>query len=258
MKKILKKFKFFYDQITLKELVIKVIFYPFYKIRNKFLERKIFKKKNNKDIFTEINNVNYWNDQKSKSGSGSSLKSTENIRLKIPTIIKEFNIKSIIDVPCGDFFWFSKIIDELDIEYLGGDIVENIIIGNKKFENKKVKFKQFDIINDVIPNYDLLICRDCLFHFSYDDIKRTFENFKNSQFQNILITNHDLEKTDIENEEIKTGSFRYLDFHLPPFNFKKNYNQQILDLNYPRDRADKVMLIYSREKFISNIEDFLR
>ena len=116
MKKILKKFKFFYDQITLKELVIKVIFYPFYKIRNKFLERKIFKKKNNKDIFTEINNVNYWNDQKSKSGSGSSLKSTENIRLKIPTIIKEFNIKSIIDVPCGDFFWFSKIIDELDIE----------------------------------------------------------------------------------------------------------------------------------------------
>ena len=96
-----------------------------------------------------------------------------------------------------------------------------------------------------------------MFHFSFEDIKKTFENLKQSKFKYILITNHDLEKTNIKNEEIITGSFRFLDFHLPPFSFKKNYNLEILDLDYPKTRVDKKMLIYLKENFIFNVENFL-
>ena len=171
----LRKIKYFYKEIGIKKLITKILFYPFVKSRNKLLEKKIFKKKNSKDIFTEIYNTNYWNDKESKSGTGSSLKSTENIRLKLPLIIEKLNIKSIIDVPCGDFYWFSKIINDLNIEYLGGDIVEKIIFENKKFASKKIEFKQLDIINDKLPYGELLICRDCLFHFSFEDIKLLLE-----------------------------------------------------------------------------------
>ena len=225
-----KKIKYYYQHIGLAKLIVKIISYPFKKIRNNILEKKIFEKTNNKDVFSEIYNTNYWNEKESKSGTGSSIKSTENIRTKLPIIIKEFNIKSIIDAPCGDFFWFSKIINDFKVQYLGCDIVEKIILENKKFENEKIKFKQFDLIKDEIPHADLLICRDCLFHFSFKDIEKTFKNFKKSKFKYILITNHDLENTEIINEDIHTGSFRFIDFHLSPFNFKRNYTQKILDL----------------------------
>lgn len=255
--KIIEKIKYYYKEIGLINIIIKILFYPLVIGRNKFLEKKIFKKKNNKDVFTEIFNTNYWNDNESKSGTGSSLKSTENIRLKLPLIIKKLNIKSIIDIPCGDFFWFSKIINILDIEYYGGDIVEKIIQSNQKFATKKIQFKQLDLINDELPYGDLLLCRDCLFHFSFDNIKKAFENLKKSKFKYILITNHDFEKTNTKNQEIKTGSFRYLDLHFPPFNFNKNYNQEILDPDYPKTHVNKKMLIYSKENFILNVENFL-
>ena len=61
----------------------------------------------------------------------------------------------------------------------------------------------------------------------------------------------------MKNEEIITGSFRYLDLHFPPFNFKKNYNQEILDPDYPKTHVGKKMLIYSKENFILNVENFL-
>ena len=254
---ILSKIKNYYNTIGLKFLVFKIISYPYNKIKNKILEKKIFKFNNNKDVFTEIYNTNYWNDKDSRSGTGSSLKSTKNIRLQLPLIIERLNIKSVADIPCGDFQWFKKIIDNLEIDYFGGDLVDKLIIENKKYENTKVIFKQFDIINDKIPIVDLLICRDCLFHFSFEDIRKTFKNLKLSKFKYILITNHDLEKQNITNKQIRTGSFRLLDFHLSPFNFNKNYEQEILDIDFPRIHIDKKMLIYSKENFLLNIKNYI-
>lgn len=38
-------------------------------------------------------------------------------------MLKKYSIKSILDIPCGDFSWMKKI--ELDgIEYIGADIVK--------------------------------------------------------------------------------------------------------------------------------------
>jgi hypothetical protein len=167
------------------------------------------------------------------------------------------NIKSIIDIPCGDFFWLSKIITDLNVEYFGGDIVEEIIEKNNIFANDKTEFRKIDLIKDELPTGELLICRDCLFHFSFNNIEKTFKNLKKSKFKYILITNYDLEKTNIKNKDINTGSFNFLDFHLQPFNFKKNYDQEILDLDCPKTYVDKKMLIYSKENFIYNVDKFL-
>ena len=223
--KIIEKIKYYYKEIGLINIIIKILFYPLVIGRNKFLEKKIFKKKNNKDVFTEIFNTNYWNDNESKSGS---VFAEDVLILHQSLIIKKLNIKSIIDIPCGDFFWFSKIINILDIEY-PKRIFLTFVCQDVCNSTKKIQFKQLDLINDELPYGDLLLCRDCLFHFSFDNIKKAFENLKKSKFKYIFFMWDDFEKKNMKNQEIKTGSFRYLDLHFPPFNFNKNYNQEIFD-----------------------------
>ena len=253
---ILKKIKHYYHNIGLLNTILKILTKPLIVIRNKYLEKKIFSNTKTSEIFTQIYKTNYWNDTESKSGTGSSLKSTENIRKELPLLLKEFKINSLLDIPCGDFFWLKKIIDDLDINYLGGDIVEDIIGNNKKFENHKIKFKRIDLLNDSLPDTDLILCRDCLFHFSYEDINKTFNNLKKTNFRYLLITNHDLENKNIDNKNILTGSFRFIDFHKKPYNFQKNYTKEILDLDFPPSFVNKKMLLFSKKEFISNVENY--
>tara|TARA_B100000902_G_scaffold324720_1_gene319011 strand:- start:318 stop:1100 length:783 start_codon:yes stop_codon:yes gene_type:complete len=253
---ILKKIKHYYLNVGLLKTILKILSKPLVVLRNIYLEKKIFKKKKPSEIFTQIFKTNYWNDTDSKSGTGSSLKSTENIRKELPLLLKEFKINSVLDIPCGDFFWIKKIINDLDIIYMGGDIVEDIIDNNKKFENNKIKFKKIDLLNESLPETDLILCRDCIFHFSYEDIDKTFDNFKKTNFRYLLITNHDLENKNIDNKNIQTGSFRFLDFHKKPYNFQKNYSKEIFDLDFPPSYVNKKMLLFSKKEFISNVENY--
>ena len=52
----------------------------------------------------------------------------------------------MFDAPCGDFHWMRYVLDESDLDYIGGDIVEKIIENNKAYyEKNHVKFVKFDI-----------------------------------------------------------------------------------------------------------------
>ena len=62
----------------------------------------------NKDIFTHIYKNNKWGDKYSFSGSGSNLNQTKIILENLPRIINKYEIKSILDLPCGDFYWMKE------------------------------------------------------------------------------------------------------------------------------------------------------
>ena len=75
------------------------------------------------------------------------------------------NLKLIIfDAPCGDFNWMKLVLNKCDINYIGGDIVENLINDlNKQFSSSKRLFINIDITQDKLPDADLMMVRDCLF-----------------------------------------------------------------------------------------------
>ncbi len=62
---------------------------------------------------------------------------------------------------------------------------------------------------------DLIFCRDCLVHFSNDNILKTFENLKNTGSKYILTTT--FTECD-ENIDIVTGDWRIINLTLAPFN----------------------------------------
>ena len=205
--------------IGFKRTIVKSIF----KIKLKKLEKKLFKTKSVEERFNLIYSTNYWFDNESRSGTGSSLKSTENIRFHLPKIFQKFNIKKLFDAPCGDFNWIFHVLKSVEIDYLGSDIVKDLIVSNKKYENDKIKFSKLDIRVDKLPASDLMICRDCLFHFSYEDIFLFLNNFLSSDIKYILLTSNLNTEHKFENKDIITGDFREIDLFSKPFNFEKNY-----------------------------------
>ena len=172
-----------------------------------------------REVFTSIYNENNWGNNESVSGHGSSVEYTENVRKEIPVLVKQLGIKSILDAPCGDYNWFRLIDREPAFNYTGGDIVTDLIKRNKElYENDNTKFIELDIIHEKLPPVELWLCRDCLFHFSYDDVFDTIHNFLESEIQYLLTSTHSECR---KNRNITTGDFRLINLELPPFNFGK-------------------------------------
>jgi len=194
-----------------------------------------------KNIFTNIYKTNKWNSKESISGTGSELKVTENLRKELPTIINDLNIKSILDLPCGDFNWMSKV-DLKGVKYIGADIVEDLIEKNKiKYPN--IEFKVLDLVNDILPKVDLIIVRDCFVHLTYENIFKSLKNIKNSGSK-YLITTSFIDKNN--KDLISNGDWRSLNLLNPPFNLTK-YIKIINDgdiKHYGEKHKDKSMILY--------------
>lgn len=168
--------------------------------------------------FTEIHDSNFWRGDESVSGTGSDLLQTQTIRNAIPELIRKFGIKSMIDIPCGDFHWM-KLVDLNGVKYLGADIVPGLVARNReKFAGSGFEFRELNLIQDILPPVDLVFCRDCLVHFSYADIALAIRNLKASKSKYLLTTTFVNRKF---NFDIATGGWRPINLSLKPFLFLK-------------------------------------
>ncbi len=180
-----------------------------YKWFNKFKFASIYKN----------DGFNHTKQSPSKSGPGSDLIQTEEIRKKLPQILSDYNIKSLLDLPCGDFYWMRNI-DLSKINYIGGDIVPLIIKNNNsKYKTNNISFKEIDIVFDTLENVDLIIVRDLFVHLKFSQILKAIDNIKSSKSKYLLVTSFvDLK----DNKDIKISSqWRPLNMEKAPFNFPK-------------------------------------
>jgi len=168
------------------------------------------------NTFRKIYESNHWSGSKTASGIGSDDDQTREISVQIPKLISDRGIQHLLDVPCGDFYWFSKLDISLE-SYTGGDILPEIVKKNNDlYKNKRRKFLKIDILKDPLPEADILLCRDCLVHLSLNDIFTAIQNIKNSSVGYLLTTTF----TGCEhNEDITTGDWRIINLELAPFNF---------------------------------------
>jgi hypothetical protein len=126
---------------------------------------------NRATVFSSIYKKNHWANAESVSGPGSTLQNTSLIRDSLPQIISRYQIKTMLDIPCGDFNWM-QTIDLKQVKYTGMDIVSELIQNNTiKFANDKRQFRVADLVTDELPKVDLIFCRDCFVHLSFKDIQ---------------------------------------------------------------------------------------
>lgn len=168
-------------------------------------------------VFTEIYQTNHWKSTESISGAGSEIKQTEVLIKELSLHLKELNIQSVLDIPCGDFNWM-KHVDLEEIDYIGADIVEALINSNKEKykERENLNFRILDLINDPLPKCDMIIVRDCLVHLSYEEISRAIRNIKSSGSKYLLTTTFPEHH---RNKDIVTGKWRPLNMQDKPFSY---------------------------------------
>eukprot|EP00884_Botryococcus_braunii_P014086 jgi/Botrbrau1/22679/Bobra.0132s0024.2 len=116
-----------------------------------------------------------WGDFGGGSGLGSTVPYTCNIRGILRAVVNRYNIKSMVDLPCGSMAWMPLALEMLNedqpgFRYLGVDIVATVVAGHKanltRFPEKPGdptwEFGVLDIASEPIPEgYDLLFSPRC-------------------------------------------------------------------------------------------------
>lgn len=172
--------------------------------------------KSAEEIFTGYYEQDRWTSAESVSGVGSELEATKNVRYALPIVLKKWNLRSVLDIPCGDFNWMRRV--ELGhVEYIGADIVEDLVRRNdRKYGSETRTFLKLDILNDRLPAVDLLFCRDLFNHLSFDDIQKALNNIARSKCKYVMFGHYPFVRRNID---IATGASRLLNLEKPPFNF---------------------------------------
>ena len=168
--------------------------------------------------FSKIYEKKIWGQRgPSLSGFGSTYENTKAIRKILPSLCKKYDVQTIVDLGCGDFYWMKFLKLELNIQnYYGIDIVDSVVQVNKeKYEDDKYKFIKLDCTQTLVPKADLVLCRDVFVHLPYQYIFKALRLLKKSGCKYILMTTF----VNRNNKNIVPGNYRTLDFMKEPFNF---------------------------------------
>ena len=128
----------------------------------------------------------------SLSGPGSNAEETVGVRTALPTLLALLGVRSILDVPCGDFNYMRAVLSAPPtppgVAYTGMDIVSPLVeqlqatfgtghsarIGQRGGRNSsglgsskrhRITFARFDLSLEYLWPADLVVLRDVLFHF---------------------------------------------------------------------------------------------
>jgi hypothetical protein len=173
-------------------------------------------------------------DYHENSGVGSNLDATRTISQSLPKVLESLSVRTMLDIPCGDFLWMQRV-DLGSVRYTGADIIESLIESHQQlYGSAKSDFRVLDVVTDDLPEVDLIFCRDCLVHFSHRLIRKAVNNIKRSRSRYLLTTTFPERAT---NAAIVTGNWRPLNLCAPPFNLPPPI--RVLNEGYTAPHQDK-------------------
>jgi hypothetical protein len=157
------------------------------------------------------------------SGIGSYDPSVKQYAALVVDVIQANDIKTIIEIGCGDFAIASQYADKCQ-HYLSVDVVRSLVEYNQGTHGSKmVRFLSADASKIRLPPCDLCIIRQVFQHLSNRDIMKIFQNVTS---KHILVTEHlpaadkvisfNLDKKSGCDIRVPQGSGVFID--KPPFN----------------------------------------
>ena len=182
-----------------------------------------------RDRFSRFYRTNRWGDSETRSGPGSRRDSTsvEAALEALHMAVSYHHVRSIADIPCGDFNWVPLFLDAAPfVAYQGFDIVPDIIADNRR-RYPAHSFEELDITREVPPRTDLIFCKDLLNHLSNADVKAALENMRRSGAR-LLLASNNFGHANVDLASLGRLQSRHLDISLPPLDapppiWKTNY-----------------------------------
>jgi hypothetical protein len=159
------------------------------------------------------------------SGRGSRGRPAELYINLIADFITHNDIKSVVDIGCGDFVIGSGILDRVpsEVSYIGIDVSAVAIDHNiENNARQNARFVRLDASVDEVPNGQLCLVRQVLQHLSNRQISGILS--KLSGFGYVIVTeHHPLEARVFNSDKPHSGDTRVVDgsgvfLDRPPFN----------------------------------------
>ncbi|ONG53385.1 hypothetical protein BKE38_12290 [Pseudoroseomonas deserti] len=158
------------------------------------------------------------------SGPGSSPVASVDYRLFLERFIARNNIRSIVDVGCGDW-QFSRYVNFGRAEYLGIDVVPHLVERNQAtYGRETVRFALAPEDPARLPKADLLLMKDVLQHLPDEEIR--YYRFRVvPRYRFALLTNSftKVQMKPKHNTDVAPGRFRTVDLRAEPYKFKGAY-----------------------------------
>lgn len=167
------------------------------------------------EVFSSIWKDNFWGDQETRSGDGSSLATTSGLREELPKLFEFLNIRILADGGCGDVNWMQELTGKLQL-YLGYDIVPELIADlRQRFRTRaNCFFSIADMVVDALPEVDAILCRDSLTHLPLDGALMALRLMRQSNSTYFLATTHRVGR----NTYVNNGGWYTMDLTAAPFN----------------------------------------
>jgi SAM-dependent methyltransferase len=188
-------------------------------------------RKHPETIFTDIYRNNAWEGTLSRSGPGSDIHQTKVVIQALQSVIQKYGVSTMLDIPCGDFHWM-KHVDLTGVDYIGADIVKDLVARNNAVAGAgSVQFRHLNLITDPLPSADLVLCRDCLVHLSFEDGLKAIRNICRSGSRYLLTTTFVGRGS---NEDILSGRWHPINLEREPYCFPRPveiFKEQCTDLD---------------------------
>jgi len=167
-------------------------------------------------VFKGIYESNGWRSGESVSGWGSELRNTAQVIRELPHLLRRHGVYSMLDAPCGDFNWM-RHVDLSGVRYVGAEIVPELVAAHQaQWANPDRTFIVANLLVDRLPDCDLILCRDCLFHFPHADVFRALENFARTSARFLLTTTFTY-RSYPRNGDIRLGEWTAINLEMAPF-----------------------------------------
>lgn len=150
-----------------------------------------------------------------RSGPGSTPDFTAPYRTFLETFIRESQVRTILDLGCGDLEVMSRV-DLGRARYRGVDVIKERVQRNDR-KHPHLRFEQRDIRTWEFPRSDLVICKDVVQHWSTAEVTAWLELVAHCgrDFKYLLVTNCNYGAT--VNTDILSGGWRAIDLTARPF-----------------------------------------
>ena len=137
---------------------------------------------------------------------------------RLAATLDQLGAASLLDVGCGDFTWMAHV--DLDaIEYVGVDIVPTVIATDvDRYSSPGRRFLCLDAVADELPEHDVALCREILFHLSFADARQLLTNLRRAGARHLIATT---DTSTSFNADVTTGDFRPLNLERRPFRFPR-------------------------------------
>lgn len=106
-------------------------------------------------------------DEGTPCGTGCLRAHTQNIRTRLPGLLRRHDIFSICDAGAGDLYWARETFRGFD--YRAFDLVP-----------RSAEVTRLDITKEVLPQCDVILCRAVLIHLDPPRVQRALDLFRQS------------------------------------------------------------------------------